>query len=132
MMPEEPSEDSTMSMSDALSLRHKYTTIAAAHSSCASRLAQLSSTNVELGERLKEVSRESLIRIGELETRLDECQRELRWEKGTREAGERKLRLAREELELLRVSTGFPAVTQADNHPVRQSLFCGGGIPTHD
>lgn len=96
-----------MSMSDALSLRHKYTTIAAAHSSCASRLAQLSSTNVELGERLKEVSRESLIRIGELETRLDECQRDLRWEKGTREAGERKLRLAREELELLRVSMDF-------------------------
>lgn len=92
-----------MSMSDALSLRHKYTTISAAHSSCASRLAQLSSTNVELGQRLKEVSRESLIRIGELENRLETCERDLRWERSTREAGERKLRLAREELELLRV-----------------------------
>lgn len=104
-MPEE--ENTTLSISDALSLRHKYTTLASAHSACSSRIAQLSSANLELSERLAEVSRESTRRIGELEDRVEVAEREGRWEKGTRLACERKLRLAREELEVLRRVSRF-------------------------
>lgn len=95
-------ENPTLSLNDALSLRHKYTTLATAHSSCASRIAQLSSGNVELAERLREVSREGTRRIAELEERVETGEREVRWAAGAREAAERRLRLAREELELLR------------------------------
>jgi hypothetical protein len=102
MPPVSDEENTTISLSDALSLRHKYTTLASAHSACSSRIAQLSSANLELSERLAELSREGTRRIGELEERAEVAEREARWERGTRVAGERKLRLAREELEVLR------------------------------
>ncbi|KAJ9101028.1 hypothetical protein QFC21_003246 [Naganishia friedmannii] len=105
-MTEPPTSDdnTTLSISEALSLRHKYTTLSASHSQCSSQIAHLNAQNAELAHRLGEVSRESLTMMGELEERLVGAERECRWEHGRREAVERKLQVARKELEQLRTA----------------------------
>lgn len=103
-VPPTSEDNTTLSISEALSLRHKYTTLSASHSQCSSQIAHLNAQNAELAHRLGEVSRESLTRIGELEERLSGAERECRWEHGRREAVERKLQVARQELEQLRTA----------------------------
>jgi chromosome segregation ATPase len=103
-VPPTSDDNTTLSISEALSLRHKYTTLSASHSQCSSQIAHLNAQNAELAHRLGEVSREGLTRIGELEERLVGAERECRWEHGRREAVERKLQVARKELEQLRTA----------------------------
>jgi len=100
------SEDHTNTSSmEYLSLQHRLSQLAAAHSLCGQTIAAKQSTILDYSNRLEHISRETAMTMDELQKRSETAERELRWANEGRQSAEKRLRLAREELEVLRSST---------------------------
>jgi mitotic spindle assembly checkpoint protein MAD1 len=99
------SEDhTTTSTSDYLSLQHRLSQLSAAHSLCGQTIAAKQSTILDYSGRLEQISRETAMTLDELQKRAETAERENRWANEGRQSAEKRLRLAREELEMLRSS----------------------------
>jgi len=97
------SEDhTTTSTSDYLSLQHRLSQLSAAHSLCGQTIAAKQSTILDYSGRLEQISRETAMTLDELQKRAETAERESRWANEGRQSAEKRLRLAREELEMLR------------------------------
>ena len=99
------SEDhTTTSNTEYLSLQHRLSQLSAAHSLCGQTISAKQSTILDCSNRLEQISRETAITLDELQKRAETAERELRWASEGRQSAEKRLRLAREELEVLRSS----------------------------
>lgn len=108
------SDDTTSSAAEVVSLQHRLSQLAAAHAGCQQTISARQSTILDYSNRLEYLSRESAITIDELEKRAEAAERELRWSNDARATSEKKLSLAREELEMLR--------SKVSHRPVERDL----------
>ncbi len=95
--------DATTSSADLMSIQHRLSTLAAAHSTCNSTISAQKSQISDLLYQIENVSNSSQGEIIRLERRLEEAEREWRWAKEGREKAEAKLGLARQEIDGLRM-----------------------------
>lgn len=97
------SEDhTTTSTTEYLSLQHRLSQLSAAHSLCGQTISAKQNTILDYSNRLEQISRETAMTMDDLQKRAETAERELRWANEGRQSAEKRLRLAREELEVLR------------------------------
>jgi chromosome segregation ATPase len=97
----------TTSASEYISLQHRLSQLASAHALCATTIAAKQSTVLDYSNRLEQISRESAASLDGLQKRAEVAERELRWAEDARSRAEKRLGLAREELEMLRTKVGL-------------------------
>ncbi|WVQ75806.1 hypothetical protein IAR50_005439 [Cryptococcus sp. DSM 104548] len=96
-----PAADDTAELSQ---LKTRLSTLSTLHVQATNELAQRESTIRDLRTRLADVAESSRATLGEISSKLQESERELRWAQEGRESAERREALIRQEVDVLRSS----------------------------